>query len=352
MSHRILVNPGTPQSWEFTLHPGLSRVGSADDNDLRIVHPTVSPHHCEIIVSDAEVKIRDLDSAHGTFVERVAVKKFSLQHQHRLQLGAVQMIFESPGLPVLPDAVNLPADGAHIMVANVGPTIPPVPPRPPAPPQTTPSEPLLTETDSEDDQHSSISVTRGVIGALIGGILGAVGWFLLIKWTRTEVGYAALMVGALSGFGARLLSRGGNRLQGLVCSACAFGAIVLGQYLALNAIVDQELTRTLIKEYKRELRWAQSAVEATNRDDIVYFLSVRNDVSAGTVSEDDIKHFREVELPRFHNLLKGTPTESEYVAAEKAQRPRPQLSDSIGIFTLLWGLFGIAAAWRIGSSKN
>lgn len=384
MSHRLLVNAGTPQAWEIQLKPGRNRIGRGEDNDFVINHQSISTHHCEITVTDAGALLKDLGSTNGTFVERIPVTEFQIQHGQHLQFGAIGMTFESVGLPSLPDAVNLPGDGARIVVANPGPGVPPPPPPPPpapsgglrinraapahaakppgsATPTSVPARPIVPlvrppktheEFVSEREATDRKMFLRGVIGAIGGGLVGMFGWYFLIRMTHMEIGYAAIMVGAVTGAGARMLARQGSSLQGIVCAVCALFAIIGGQYFALVSIIDKEIEYEVGKEYKREMKWAKSALETTNNSDVAYFLSVRDDLNQSSISEEDIKKFREVELPKYRDLLNGKPTKEEYIEAEKAQYPAPSLSDSIGIFTILWSLLGIAAAWRIGSGNE
>lgn len=384
MSHRLLVNAGTPQAWEIQLKPGINRIGRGEDNDFVINHQSISTHHCEITVSDAAVLLKDLGSTNGTFVERVPVTEFRIQNGQHIQFGAVGMTFEVLGLPPLPDAVNLPGDGARIIVANPGPGSPPPPPPPPPAPSgglrinratlahsaTTPSSatptsvparpiaPLVRQTKTHEEFAAEREATdrkmfvRGMIGAIGGGLLGMFGWYFLIRMTHMEIGYAAIMVGAVTGAGARMLARQGSSLQGIVCAVCALFAIIGGQYFALVSIVDKELDYEIAKDYKKEMKWAQSALEATNHDDIVYFLSVRDEMNQSSISEEDVKTFREVELPKYRDLINGKPTKEEYIVTEKTTIPAPSLTDSIGLFTVIWSLFGIVAAWRIGSGNE
>jgi hypothetical protein len=66
---------------------------------------------------------------------------------------------------------------------------------------------------------------------LAGGFLGMLGWFLLIKATGYEIGYAAWGVGVITGFGTRLLAQVSSEALGYCAGGCAFLAILGGQYL-------------------------------------------------------------------------------------------------------------------------
>lgn len=380
MSHRLIINVGTPQAWEIQLRAGVNRIGRGADNDFVINHQSISTHHCEITLSGETVTLKDLGSTNGTFVERVPVTEFRLANGQNLQFGAIAAKFEAIGLPPLPDAVNLPGDGARIVVANPGPAIPQPPPPPPPVPtsglrinrpatphvssapaaatvSTPPPAPLVRQPRTHEEFEEERAATdrkmfvRGLFGAIGGGLVGMAGWYLLIRWTHMEIGYAALMVGAVTGAGARMLARQGSSLQGIICAVVALCAIVGGQYFALVSIVDKELDWLVAKDYKKELKWAKSALEATNSTDIAYFLSVRDEVSQTSVSEEDVKQFTRVDLPRYRDLINGKPTKEEYITQQKALLPPIPLTESIGVFTVIWSLFGIVAAWRIGSGN-
>lgn len=208
------------------------------------------------------------------------------------------------------------------------------------------------EFAAERDATDRKMFIRGVVGALGGGLIGMFGWYFLIRVTYMEIPYAAIMVGAVTGWGARLLARQGSSLQGIVCAICALFAIIGGQYFALASIRDKHIDFQVAKEYKRELKWAKSAVEATNTGDIVYFLSVRDEVSQSQVTDEDVKKFNEVELPEYRDLMNGKPSQEEYVKAQKATIPPLPLTDSIGLFTIIFSLLGLGAAWWTGSGNE
>jgi hypothetical protein len=125
MSHRLLVNPGTPQAWEISLKPGVNRIGRGEQNDFTINHGSVSTHHCEVTVSDAGVFLKDLGSTNGSFVNRTPVTQIQLLPGQHVQFGAVDMTFESAGgavaaatsvAPPIPIPVPVPGSSASAPV--------------------------------------------------------------------------------------------------------------------------------------------------------------------------------------------------------------------------------------------
>jgi hypothetical protein len=93
--NRFVVNPGTPQAWEIQLKPGANSIGRGDANDFKINDPTVSGSHCQVLVSDNSVVLRDSSSTNGTFVGGSRIQELKLEHGKNVRLGGVEMIFYS-----------------------------------------------------------------------------------------------------------------------------------------------------------------------------------------------------------------------------------------------------------------
>src|SRR5437879_4827139 len=43
-------------------------IGRVEDNTFQIAEPSVSSHHCEVLLRGPEVVVRDLNSTNGTFI--------------------------------------------------------------------------------------------------------------------------------------------------------------------------------------------------------------------------------------------------------------------------------------------
>jgi hypothetical protein len=70
------------------------------------------------------------------------------------------------------------------------------------------------------------SIWFGVGGALVGGFIGMMIWFLLIKWTHYEIGWIAWGVGLLTGVGARVAGSRPSAALGVFTATCACVAII------------------------------------------------------------------------------------------------------------------------------
>ena len=81
------------QSIELKL--GLNRVGRSPDCDFRIAHSTISSLHCEFVLTDDGVTLRDLESTNGTFVDRKPVREVRLLAGQTVHLGDVELFVET-----------------------------------------------------------------------------------------------------------------------------------------------------------------------------------------------------------------------------------------------------------------
>jgi hypothetical protein len=106
-SNRLIVNPEGSDSWEIQLKPGLNTLGRGLDNDFKMEDPSVSVHHCHILVSETGVIVKDLNSTNGTQVNRTRVEAVVIQPGQRLRLGNVEMLFvTATPLPVTSELAN------------------------------------------------------------------------------------------------------------------------------------------------------------------------------------------------------------------------------------------------------
>src|SRR3989442_5597071 len=92
--HRLVVNPGSAQAWEIELKPGTNSIGRNAANDFTIEDPSVSGRHCQIIVDEESVSIKDLGSTNGTFVNGKLVEEAHLEPNESVRLGNVELLFQ------------------------------------------------------------------------------------------------------------------------------------------------------------------------------------------------------------------------------------------------------------------
>src|SRR5881275_2371627 len=84
-----LTHPGT-----FELEPGFNTLGRNPTNDFRVHDSTVSSFHCEIVLSDDAVVVRDLGSTNGTYIDGQRIDEGVLKPGQVLRLGSADLRLE------------------------------------------------------------------------------------------------------------------------------------------------------------------------------------------------------------------------------------------------------------------
>src|SRR5712691_9361769 len=134
---RLLVNPGSPAAWEIQLKPGTNLLGRGFANDFKIADPSVSGSHCQIVVENGQILIKDLGSTNGTYVNRAPVKEAFLNGEQTIHLGGVELAFYSdlPGgiVGFAPPPAPPPVPGAAPAPIPMAVPLPPPPGAAPVP---------------------------------------------------------------------------------------------------------------------------------------------------------------------------------------------------------------------------
>jgi hypothetical protein len=97
---RLLIQTQGLDGRTLELRLGVNRVGRDEQNDFPITHPSVSSHHCELILSNDGVVLHDLDSTNGSFVNGQPVSEVWLEPGQRVRLGDVELLVESTEINV------------------------------------------------------------------------------------------------------------------------------------------------------------------------------------------------------------------------------------------------------------
>lgn len=92
---KFTVNPDSDSAWDIDLRPGLNLLGRGAENDFQVEHPSVSSSHCQVMVTDGLVTLKDLGSISGTFVGDDLIEQATLQPGQIIRIGDVLMRFES-----------------------------------------------------------------------------------------------------------------------------------------------------------------------------------------------------------------------------------------------------------------
>jgi hypothetical protein len=82
-------------------------------------------------------------------------------------------------------------------------------------------------------------IVLGTLAAVVGALIGAIAWAAITASTSFQIGYMAVGVGLLAGYGMRLVSGGFTRTEGIVAGVVALLGCVLGNLLTGVVVIAQ-----------------------------------------------------------------------------------------------------------------
>src|SRR5579864_8595555 len=95
MAKLVLLSAGMTGR-AYDLKVDKTTIGRVEDNAFQIPEPSVSSHHCEILLRGNDVIVKDLNSTNGTFINGEKVSDESpLKPGQILRLGQIEMRLET-----------------------------------------------------------------------------------------------------------------------------------------------------------------------------------------------------------------------------------------------------------------
>jgi hypothetical protein len=79
----------------------------------------------------------------------------------------------------------------------------------------------------------------GTLAAIVGAVIGAIVWAAITASTNFQIGYMAVGVGFLAGYGMRIAGGGYRRAGGIVAGVVALLGCVLGNLLTSAVVIAQ-----------------------------------------------------------------------------------------------------------------
>lgn len=70
-------------------------IGRVDDNTFQIAEPSVSSHHCEVLLRGNDVVVKDLNSTNGSFINGEKITEAVLKPGQVLRLGKIELRLET-----------------------------------------------------------------------------------------------------------------------------------------------------------------------------------------------------------------------------------------------------------------
>lgn len=210
------------------------------------------------------------------------------------------------------------------------------------------------------------SFGMGLLGGFIGALVGVIIYFLVFKFTGLRIKLLAIGVGALAGWFADFLGKGeGSKELGGITAVIVLAGIIGAQYFVALGWWH-EFTETELKEaaalYATTVTEAKAAVKAvpTGSDAEIRAFLVKEaakdgeQVAPGTVSDEEVRYFRDNQLPEYRGLASGQITKEDFEKKNEIKTSMTQAEKQDdentfkGIFLLLLlskaNLFSLAAA--------
>jgi pSer/pThr/pTyr-binding forkhead associated (FHA) protein len=98
MPKLVVLSEGlTGRTYELKVEK--TTIGRLDDNSFPIAEQSVSSRHCEVLLKDNEVTIRDLNSTNGTYINGEKITEKALKPGQILRLGQIEMRLEDENAP-------------------------------------------------------------------------------------------------------------------------------------------------------------------------------------------------------------------------------------------------------------
>jgi pSer/pThr/pTyr-binding forkhead associated (FHA) protein len=119
MAKLVVLSEGlTGQSYELKVDK--TTIGRVEDNTFPIAQPSISSHHCEVLLRGSDVVVKDLNSTNGTFINGQQVTgEAVLKPGQVLRLGQVDIRLESAASTAPAAAAKRPMDSTMVVPKGI-----------------------------------------------------------------------------------------------------------------------------------------------------------------------------------------------------------------------------------------
>jgi len=100
------------------LNLGVNRFGRSPKGDVQIEHPSVSALHCEIVLTNDAVVVRDCASTNGTFVNGRRIQEAKLSAAQTLHLGEVELLVETTEVAISIPKFDMPRPAPPVVLPD------------------------------------------------------------------------------------------------------------------------------------------------------------------------------------------------------------------------------------------
>jgi len=99
MNAKLIMFKANGQRKDFSLANPVTVIGRGKDCDLRVPLVSVSRKHCELRLAGETLKVKDLASSNGTYVNNKRISEEDLAAGDRLVVGPIVFTIQIDGVP-------------------------------------------------------------------------------------------------------------------------------------------------------------------------------------------------------------------------------------------------------------
>lgn len=190
------------------------------------------------------------------------------------------------------------------------------------------------------------------IGAIVGGIVGALVWGAISHFTGYEVGYVAWAVGALVGFAAAALG-GSGVVSGTACAVVTILSILGGKALAFQWAVDaqlkDEITPALFEAIRSDAKDLAAVNDPSDYPEFMVTHGYTRVKKATDVSKEAVAEFEAETAPLLRKVVAENMTYDDYLAFVKEDISLVEgVKASLGLLDIVFAALGIGTAFKLG----
>jgi hypothetical protein len=115
---RLVLKGGEQGDRVIELHLGPNRLGRSPENHFQLEHSTISATHCEVLLDEQGVTVRDTASTNGTFVNGERIKEARLSVGQLLRLGDLELLVENTDAVIAIPKFEVPRPAPPVVLAD------------------------------------------------------------------------------------------------------------------------------------------------------------------------------------------------------------------------------------------
>jgi len=99
MDVKLIVFKKDGSGKSLQLPSTVTVIGRKPDCDLYASHKHISRRHCKLVCSEESLKVHDLGSRNGTYINGKRVKETQIQAGDNMKIGPLTFVFQIDGKP-------------------------------------------------------------------------------------------------------------------------------------------------------------------------------------------------------------------------------------------------------------